>query len=176
MAVPEGYVTGKHKNYAEAVAEKFATLPPGGKGAVRLLLSAARETSPDAVRELLGNPRMQLEMKAPGMWAASARMDDMDEKIGPNVGQGKMFRYVDLAHRLYGAAVAGDGDVATVGVSWDGKASEGAKKLHLLGLTIDEKAGEEGTFVGSIKGNQIADLVANAKVLAVEVRSVVPAQ
>src|SRR5687767_2651654 len=93
LALPEGYTTGKNKFYAEGVARRFDTMPPDGMnggGAVKLLLVANQTTTPEQVRELLGSPRFQLKMMAPGIYTAWVKTKDMDGTIGPNVGMDKM--------------------------------------------------------------------------------------
>src|SRR5262245_43391802 len=77
VATPEGYTTGSSKFYAENVMRRFSALPAGG-GAVRLLLVTNKGTTNEQVTGLLGNPRMQLKMGAPNIWAATLTVDDMD--------------------------------------------------------------------------------------------------
>src|SRR5687768_10362537 len=89
LALPEGYTTGKNKFYAEGVARRFDMMPPegmNGAGAVKLLLVANQGVTTEQVRELLGSPRFQLKMMAPGIFTAWAKPKDMDTTIGPNVG------------------------------------------------------------------------------------------
>jgi hypothetical protein len=187
LAIPEGFTTGKNKFYAEGVARRFDTMPPegmNGGGAVKLLLVANQGTTEETVRGLLGSPRFQLRMMAPGIFTAWVKAKDMDTTIGPNVGMDKMFRFVDLGHRMLGTAVTGANDTATVAVAYEGSMGDAKKKLKSLGMTIAEAkmpAGElpeewvnpdEGLVVGTMTGGKLYDLALHTKATSIEIRDV----
>ena len=98
MTAPEGTSASAAKHYAKDVALRFDTLPPQG-GAVRLLLVTRKGVEDAEVRAALSSPRMGLKKKAPSVFEALLTLADMDAKVAAMVGEGKMFRWVDLAHR-----------------------------------------------------------------------------
>ncbi len=182
LALPEGFSTAKNKFYADSVAPRFDTLPPDAL--VRVLLVAAKDTGPEKVKAILGNPRFQLRAKALGIYEANVKADDMERAIGPHVGADKTFRWVDLGTRFFGLPVESATDLATVAVSYDGPSADAKKKLKSLGLTLTEpkppegaEAGEwvnpdAGLLVGTISGAELYDLVLTPKATSIEVRSV----
>lgn len=190
MTLPEGFSFEKSPFYAEAVARRFDTLPAGAggpAGTVRLLLVAAKETTDEQVRGLLGNPRFGLRKKAPGIWQADLGARDMEARVAPVVGAGKMFRYVDVGSRLFGATVENETDTATVAVAFEGEEAEAKKKLRSLGLALGPAAAapadanpeegewtdpDEGLITGTIPGGKLSDLVLCPKATAIDVRAV----
>jgi hypothetical protein len=193
LALPEGYTTGKSKFYAEAVALRFATLPPAIPGrptqpSVRLLLVANKETTDEQVRGLLNNPRMGLAKRAPGIWQAFLQMKDMDNLIGPNTGSGKLFRWIDVASRFYGLNVNAPTDAVRVVIGYEGEdVADARKKLKQLGVSLETIVGPNletdgewlnpdiGLLIGTTTGDKLYDLTLWTKASAIEVRGVNPA-
>jgi hypothetical protein len=181
LVLPEGFTTEGRQYYAPSVQRHLNGMLPY-EGRVRLLLVTTRETTPAQVQALLANPRYRLQQKAPGVWEATVTPEDMDPVIAPNAG--KMFRWIDLANRLYGTPVAEATDVATVAVAYDGTADEARKKLKQLGFTLapatkpegesdeDWVDPDEGLLVGTIPGGKIADLALATRITSIEVRAV----
>lgn len=184
LTMPEGYDPAAAKHYAEGVAARFDTLLPTA-GVVRLLLVTRKGAEDADVRAAVPNPRMGLKKKAPGVFEALAMPKDMDAVIAPNVGDGKLFRWVDLAHRCYGAPVHDAAADVPVAIAYEGTPAEAKKKLASLGMTVVERTPppdaaemdggwvdpDEGYVTGTIPGGKIADLVLNQKVLAIEIRA-----
>jgi len=183
LALPPGFSTERNPFYAEALTRRFDTLQPRS-GAVRVLLVAWKEAANEAVRELLGSPRFALKRKAPWVFEATLLPQDMEGKIAENVGTGKLFRWVDLGTRLFGVAVEGPEDLATIAVSTGLPEDEATRKLKSFGFTptpgampADEDPDEwvnpdEGLIVGTIPGAKIYDLVLWEKATAIEVRGI----
>jgi hypothetical protein len=184
FAAPEGYTTGTNNFYSESVMRRFDTLPPEG-GVVRLMLVTNKGTTADPVKSLLANPRMQLKMRAPGIWEANLMPEDMDALIAPNTGTSGLFRWIDIATRLYGARAENEQDLVTVAVAWTGDRTEGAKKLKTLGWTetkatppadADMSEGEwydqdEHLLVGTLPAGKLYDLALMTKAEAIELRT-----
>jgi hypothetical protein len=183
LTAPEGYSPSAGKYYAESVSRKFDTLLPTAS-VVRLLLLTKKGTADEEVRALIQNPRMSLKRKAPGVYEATVMSKDMDALIAPNTGEGKMFRWVDLAHRCYGVPVAGETDETRVAVAYDGKPSDARKRLTALGVTLEDRKAPEGAdesegewvdpdaglYTGTLPGGKIADLILERRVLSLETR------
>lgn len=188
LTAPEGTSASAAKHYAKGVAQRFDALPP--QGAVRLLLVARKGVDDAEVRAALSNPRMGLKKKAPSVFEALLTLADMEAKVGALVGEGKMFRWVDLAHRCYGAPAASEAEVVKVAVAYDGTPADAKKKLTSLGVTVEERAAppeaadveggwvdeDEGLVTGTIAGAKVVDLVMTSKVLSIEVRAARPAE
>jgi len=142
-------------------------------------------TLPDEVREVFRSPRFALKMKAPGVFEATVKSDDMERVVAPAVGSGRTFRWVDLASRFYGLAARDPAEQATVAVSYEGTPEEAKKRLKALGMRIvvpkpPEGADAEedwvdpdaGLIVGTIAASKLSDLVLLKEAASVHVRAI----
>lgn len=192
MAPPPGFSTTKNRFYADGVARRFDSLPPAGLnggGAVRVLLVANKGTGHEQVQGLLGNPRIQLRTMAPGVYTALLTPKDMETSVAPEVGSDKTFRWVDLAHRLFGASARNADDMVTVAVAAEGSMADAKKKLKSLGMTftgttpeemseedVEWEGGpadaDEGLLVGTLPASKLYDLALWTKAASIEIRSV----
>jgi hypothetical protein len=182
LTLPPGFTAERNPFYSEAIGRRFDMLPPKA-GAVRVLLVTWKEIGHDQVRGILGNPRFALKRKAPWIYEATLLSRDMEQTIGPNVGTGKTFRWVDIGTRLFGVPCENPTDMVSIAVASPLPEDEVKRKLKSFGVTLSEAQapeGDEGDWVnpdeglltGTIPGGKLYDLVLWEKATAIEMRGV----
>ncbi len=162
--VPQGFVAGRHPMVSEALARRLDMLgrraPPQ-----RVLALRAGGAKAGACEEFFAErPHWGARLKAPGAWEVEIAPDD----IAQVTARRDLFRWVDVATRLFGAVAADPNATVAVRIAARGGDTKGAEAaLREAGGTATGRG--EGAVEGKLAAGKAADLLRAAAVEAVEI-------
>ncbi len=169
--IPKGYTAGRHPRISEPLAARLERLPPraGPQRLVVAVAAGARPADLDAFfsQDGLWSPRP----RAPGI----LEVDVLPGDIARFAERKDLFAWIDLASRLFGAALSEGARAAEVEIALAGAAEGSApaaaaaeRRVKAAGGAVT--AGKEATLVARVPTARLFELLQEPAIEAVEVK------